>query len=347
MTSDDDLDHISYYQELTEYIHNYGYDISIGNPGLAPNYKYFTQRAADVIVTHENSSWPSEATLKGDFENGNASFTPNSRSVIVHSQSSFDEVNFEMAVKYVRYLYVQDAANYNTISPYIERMLRELSWVQQHKNKAGEAIIKGWTSYEDGFTRVSDSSFTVSGDSYDEIFVPGRPLRYKDTSGSTWYYGIVESVSGSTVNLAGAPLQTSIDDLLEVAPFEKVVVKTWKLNGSFATAWNATLLASNEERYERWRNSEAALVQVCHRADTADSGANQPRANIRIEGNPICTANSYNGMDVNTSWQDSGVDIATGDYSISYGEDIEISTDANGTNNDASDLTVQGVFVLK
>ena len=106
-------------------------------------------------------------------------------------------------------------------------------------------------------------------------------------------------------------------------------------------------MASKKQQYLRWRLGDAALVQICHRVNTADSGAAQPRANLRINGSPVCTANFSNGMDCSTSWQDSGVDISAASYSISYGDDLEVSTDANGTNNDASDLSIQGVFVLK
>ena len=84
-------------------------------------------------------------------------------------------------------------------------------------------------------------------------------------------------------------------------------------------------------------------------AEPEAHGVNQPLQwpGLRINGQPVSTSNTNAGRDVAESWVDTVVDISASNYDINFGEAIEISTDANGANNDARSLSLQATFVFE
>jgi len=121
---------ISYYNDLTSYIHSKGLYPSIGNPGAGCVGDYFGNKTADVIVIHENRNWPSETDLRGDYENGYSAFNYNRRAALVYNQSSIDLVNFSIMRKYVGLVYVDDddlPNPWDTLPSYLESLFKLLS----------------------------------------------------------------------------------------------------------------------------------------------------------------------------------------------------------------------------
>lgn len=196
------------------------------------------------------------------------------------------------------------------------------------------------------FTRASDSSFTVSDTTENQAaFAVGRPIRYRATGG-TWRYGIVVSYGAGTVGLNGAPMTTSDDDELQWGDFARVSVENVAIPGRWADAASTTLLASDLLFSWLWGESAAYLVQINAIDETDDSGASQPRLNVTIDGSAVLAANANAGIEVvDTSWTGSGVAISTSNYAISYNDGLELTTDANGSNNDSTDLSVRLTFV--
>ena len=142
-------------------------------------------------------------------------------------------------------------------------------------------------------------------------------------------------------------LITVFDDHdLQYGDFTRVVQIDFGIFGQFADAANTTLLATDENTYFRWGMCTSYLVQISHIVKTDDTGANGPQVNIDVNGaNPVSTSNSNAGREVDTSWVATTTDINTSNYSIAYSNSIEVRTDANGSNNDARDLTISCVFV--
>lgn len=206
------------------------------------------------------------------------------------------------------------------------------------------AHLSGW--YAGGsFTRASDSSFTVTDNASNQAaFAKGRPIRYRATSG-TWRYGIVTNYSTGTVTLAGAAMTASDDDEIQYGDFSKsVAMEIGTLAGKFAESASTTLLDDNNI-WLSWQFGTAYLVRFRVRVGTDDSGASQPRVNMTIGGSAVGTANTNAGLAVAESWVSTVTDINTSNYDIAFGDAIELSTDANGTNDDASGLFVSAVFV--
>jgi hypothetical protein len=191
-------------------------------------------------------------------------------------------------------------------------------------------------------------------------FVPGRPV-YNDAGGYRCH-GIVTAASlvGSDwqVDIAGHIPQVAEGYSATswyAADFHRVVVESFTIPGLFAYQADTALLQNYLGQFFSWRRGQARIVQISHRVVTKDSGANQPRVNVSVDGNKVGTSNSGNGREVNTSWVHTVDDIdgpvKTG-YNNNYnklvfGSAIEITVDANGSNKDAADLTVIITAVLE
>jgi hypothetical protein len=179
------------------------------------------------------------------------------------------------------------------------------------------------------------------------ILKPGRAIKFK-LSG-TVYYAIATAVASNLLTIAGAPLTTGAGDLEELyySPLPDMVETMWiPIPGVFAAAANTTMLASHLNTAIKWNGAPAYLVKISAIVKSVDTGANQPRVNVDIAGaNPVSTSNTNAGISPDTSWVDAVVDINTTHYDIVYGDSIELRTDANGSNDDASDLTMLLTFV--
>ncbi len=208
----------------------------------------------------------------------------------------------------------------------------------------GEAVV-----WSDGgsFTRSSDSQFSVTDNATNQaIYVTGRPIKYRATSG-TWRYGIVTAYSSGTVTIAGAPMTTSDDDEIQYGLMSQTIQLDVNIQSKFADAPNTALIASDANSALKWQLGKAYLVKISHIVKTDDSGASQPNVNVTIASSAVSTSNTNAGRAVAESWVDTVVDISIGNYDIYLGDAIEISTDAGGTNNDAENLTVSLVFILE
>lgn len=213
--------------------------------------------------------------------------------------------------------------------------------------RTGEDVITipTWNAVA-SFTWTSDATFTVADDAANQgIFTPGRPIRYCAAAG-TWRYGIVTGYSSGAVTLAGAPLTTS-DDEMEYGDPNRVAQVEFFIGGKFADSANTGLLASDAKTFFSWGLTQGYLVRIRHRVSTDDSGASQPRVTVSIGGSVVGTDNTNAGLPVAESWTSTTTGINVSNYDITLGEAMEVVTDANGTNDDAADLTVSCTFVLE
>ncbi len=202
----------------------------------------------------------------------------------------------------------------------------------------------GWTA-ETAFTATpaSTSTLTMTADKTGSIKV-GMALKY--TISSVVYYGIVTAITSNLLTIAGAPMGGDVTALYYSTNPAQVVQVDFFIAGAFADAANTGLLASDMNTKFDWNLQEARLVQIRHTVKVDDSGANQPRVNLSVDGSVVSTSNSNAGVTVAETWSSTVVDINTTNYVVARDAAIEIVTDANGSNDDASDLTVSGVFVI-
>jgi hypothetical protein len=113
-----------------------GFWPTVANPGAETPERYFAADCADVIVIHELDQVPTEARLKGDYFGGYSDYPPFRRSVLLHSQPSFDNDALRMIRRYARWVYFTEkpfrindpsAANpWDGVSQYLEDMCKAL-----------------------------------------------------------------------------------------------------------------------------------------------------------------------------------------------------------------------------
>jgi len=207
------------------------------------------------------------------------------------------------------------------------------------------------TGFNDQAFSTSQINVTDMADHGDCLI--GMPLKFK-LSG-TYYYAMGTSVNTPDftnyyINIAGAPLTTGDGDLTElyVGTPEMIKQETINIPGYWADGASSTLLLSDLKIALRWGGAAAYLIRMEAWSNTDDSGANKARVNVLVAGNAVLTTNTNTGLEIaaDATWYSSVVDINTSNYDISIiAGAIELSTDANGSNDDSSDLTVILTFV--
>jgi len=204
-----------------------------------------------------------------------------------------------------------------------------------------------WSATAAG-TWASTSTFTVTDNATNQsIFATGRPIRFRQAAG-TWRYAIITDYTTGTITVAGHPITNAAEMTeMEWGNFDRVQTLSFAINGEFADGASTSLIEDDLFTFFKWTMAKAYCVLISHRVTDVDTGASQPRVNLRVNGQPVSTSNTNAGRDVSTSWVDTVVDIAVANYDINWGEAIEISTDANGTNNDARSLSLQATFVFE
>ena len=194
------------------------------------------------------------------------------------------------------------------------------------------------------FTRSDDNTFTVTDNAANQIiFSPGRPIRYRETSG-IWRYGQVVSYIAGTVDLSGCPLTVTDDDEMQYGDFTRIVRETFSIPGVFADAADTTLLANDLLMSYNWKHGRAYLVNASHRVGMADTGASQPGVNVMINGSGYIS--SYSTVAA-TQVEIGTTNVSNTNYDINYNESLELAADAAGSNDDAKNLTFQLAFCLE
>lgn len=196
------------------------------------------------------------------------------------------------------------------------------------------------------FTRVSDATFTVTDNATNQgIFCQGRPLRYKGTS---YVYGIVTDYSSGTVTIAGAPMTTDYDDTIQYGDMFRVQQIVLSVAGACLYAASTTLLSSYNHLVMLWGGGTAYVVRMSLYAQDDDSGANQPRVNVYVNGSAVLTDNSNAGLEVvEDTWVHSAATVNISNYDLQFGEGYELSTDAHGSNGDAGNITALVTLVMQ
>lgn len=197
------------------------------------------------------------------------------------------------------------------------------------------------------YTATPASSSQITMSDTDGLAV-GLPVRYEYDGGT--YYGIITAlVADTSITIAGAPLDTEEDlTSLAVGPATHVRQVEYQIAGTYGDD-TADLLATDMAAYSRWRGPAARLVAVSAVHATADTGANQPKVNVKVGGDAVLTQDTAAGITLSTAgtWVNgSAVAIDPDAAVLADGDAIEIACTAAGSNSDAEDLTVQVVIVL-
>lgn len=215
---------------------------------------------------------------------------------------------------------------------------------------AGEVSLQPWTAVDASrYSTTPASTSTITMYNTDDFEV-GYPVRYQ-YDGSV-YYGIVTAVNANALlTIAGAPLNGSYPlQNLYVGRPERVVNKHIFIDTPFAAAAQDILSTVTYERM-RWEMAKAYLVTFAATSGTVDTGASQPKINVRVAGNLVSTNDSNSGLTLSgtagTWTANSAVAVSTSAYDITRGDAIDVRCTSAGTNGDAECLSVELTFVLE
>lgn len=208
-------------------------------------------------------------------------------------------------------------------------------------------LFTGWHRFPGSFTRTDDDTIVVSDSTtVAEMFKVGRPIRYADTIG-TWRYGIVTAYTSGTVDLAGAALTTDYDTYIEIGDMSKVVHVPFFISGTYGNGADTDLLYNDGDTKFLWRLGKSYCVKFSAMHKTVDTGT-EPKINIQINNARLSTDDSNNGIQLSTAGtfvDNSSTGINTSNYDINNGEELEIECTVAGGTGDASDLTVDIIFI--
>lgn len=204
-----------------------------------------------------------------------------------------------------------------------------------------------WKNLQMTATRVDDDTFTITDNTTSSTYLKaGLPIKFVISSAT--YYAVVNTVTDGgetlTIDICGAAMTGSPTSLYS-GTTEKIVVDTFSINGFFADAADTALLANDMFFYYKWGHPKAYLCKTSIRAQVIDSGAANSRINITLGTADVLTTNSNAGLTISNAWVNNTTDISTTNYGVNFGDTVEVKVDANGTNKDAKNLTVQCIFV--
>ena len=204
-----------------------------------------------------------------------------------------------------------------------------------------------WREIEtDRYTAAPASTSQLTMSNTSDVAI-GLPVKY--TISSVTYYGIVTALSASSsVTIAGASMGGAVTNFYVGTP-EMVTVCTFFIADSYGDGV-ADLLAADMNYYEEWGESDAYLVAFKAVHKTVDSGANQPKVNVKIGAGLVSNNDTNNGLQLTTAgaWvSNSAVAINSANYKVERDDDLEVRCTVAGSTGDAKDLTVRCQFVVE
>jgi len=204
-------------------------------------------------------------------------------------------------------------------------------------NSGGGATI--WNTWT-GAARTSDGVITSTTN-----LLPGTVIRYKATAGA-YVYGFIKSIATNAHTINGAACTVDYDDVFEYSDTIKVKTENFLVSGAFADAAETTMLQSDLLMQGGLRlKSHGFILGLEVLCTSQDTGAAEPRINIKIGADVVFTANTNTGIEPATTPVNSGTGLDITKYDFALDDTIEMTTDANGTNNDAMNLSAQISYI--
>lgn len=189
-----------------------------------------------------------------------------------------------------------------------------------------------WTA-----TAASSTSITFSDTSG---LAAGLPLKVVISAAT--YYVIIDSISGSTVNVRGPSVSGTISSIHYGKP-EQVSELSFYVSGYFAASTSTTLLDSFMNSYYKWRGPAAYAVQACAVTGAAD-GVSAPVVQVLAGGNRLVDGSGITLAAAGT-WAESTL-MNSSNYELSRGDAMELEVVTAGGDGAAQDMTVTLTLVL-
>lgn len=237
-----------------------------------------------------------------------------------------------------------DAAQKKVAFSTLHSELLSLGWAWRSISSSKYVMVPPVNEYTLAMTDTSDMKV-------------GLPIKYAQGS-ATIRYAIVASVTdNANIKFFGEPfgLVNAVDQLWIGLP-GLIREECFVFSGDF-DAGAADLLDTHDTpagtagRAYKWIGPKAHFVGFDHKCKTADTGANGPKVNVKIDGNAVGTKNTNKGFEVTASWvapaDGDAVEINATNGVTEWGDAIEVALTEAGSNGDAEDLSVILIWVYE
>lgn len=211
------------------------------------------------------------------------------------------------------------------------------------------SLLTRWTDVTTFTATPSSTSVLLMSDT--SAMKVGVPIRYSDSSGT--FYAQVTAISANvSITIRGAPFDTGDDVItLAVGLPEMMLWVIIDVAGNYADAADTDLNDGNDGKKMFWEGPRAYCMGFDMLHSLADTGAAQPRANLRLGGESVSVSStgSSAGPLLSTAQTvvSTVVDINTANYQIDRGDKITCTTDGLGSNDNAEGLEMHAVFVME
>lgn len=205
------------------------------------------------------------------------------------------------------------------------------------------------------YALIDPTSYTATPQSTSRIAMSdtsrmaiGAPLRY--SYGGNTYYGLCVEVSENTyVDIAGAPLDTSISlTELSIGPPELVVGVRFVHPGNYADlpSSNATFAYLRKI----WQQGRGHVVRFVATHYDSSNREYQPRINVTVNSNLVSPNLNNDGIIMGSFGQfiyNPQVAINVNTYTVNYGDLLQVIVTNEGSSPYASNLVAEVTVVLE
>ena len=202
------------------------------------------------------------------------------------------------------------------------------------------------------FTATPTSTSRIATSDLTDYITKGMALMFKLNSISPYRYAVVKDITATYIDIMGEPLVVLADELEElyVGGYDRIHIEYYSVlaaNFNTATITNALETLMNRKSGDVWLRPSAKLVAFgCN--NNTDDGTVDPLINMRIGATTsdyISTSNTNAGINCDTNFNMTDIDIDPTKNIIEYEDKIEIKVDKNSGTGDADNLQVMAIFV--
>lgn len=209
---------VTLYQGYSDACHARGLYPVIANPGANQQGAWFAAKSADIIVVHENSAWPVESDMAGNFTGGHADYGYASRAVMVYGQSTLDAYKLRRLRRYVNWIYItNDNSNpWDSVSSHLAALYAALADSDSACEGLTPLTYAATTAWDAGETTAATVTLTGNATlATPTNLLPGRVYRLIATQDGTGNRTLAFSAAykfpvGATLPLTGTAGQKHV-----------------------------------------------------------------------------------------------------------------------------------------
>jgi hypothetical protein len=213
---------VKLYQTYNDFCHERGLYPVVANPGANQQGAWFSGKTADIIVVHENGSWPAENDMAGNFAGGHADYGYASRAAMIYGQATLDAYKLRRLRRFVNWIYVtHDNSNpWDSVSSHMAALYAALADSDSACEGLTPLTYAAATAWDAGETTAATVTLTGNATlAAPTNHLPGRVYRLIATQDGTGnrtlaFNAVYKFPVGTTLPLTGTANQKIVVEFL-------------------------------------------------------------------------------------------------------------------------------------